>query len=410
MFKPFVINSNIVTSYSDIASFDAFMEATACNTGNSYITYSLLKELGVPLDSIKGYEIKNIYTYDFAHNESRDIDTINNECTHILLMLQDQIRIHESYGYRLPFIQLTNFLKQTKCPIIVAGLGANSLEGYVPNFHLILDKEQITFWRYLSARCDVMGIRGSFTEEVLHNIGVDNTQVIGCPTYYECGEKKQIFKREWHEKMSIGCSSVFASCVQDAIVYLQDLGEERIIKIIGFNARGVIDAQLIEDIKNQRYRIFSSINEWKKNLADKEFFFGTRVHGGVIALNCGVPVCVLNGDARAREMCEYMNIPYFAGYPIRGINDVEKLYHTCDYNKLNQQYPAKFLNYISFLKRNDLTYCPIPNYEHGFGLALYDNINIQYFKRLALIRNVVRPFLPKPLKSKLKTFVPVIHR
>ena len=60
MFKPFVINSNIVTSQADVQTFEAFMNAIACNTGNSYITYSLLKELGVPLNELKGHEIKNV--------------------------------------------------------------------------------------------------------------------------------------------------------------------------------------------------------------------------------------------------------------------------------------------------------------------------------------------------------------
>lgn len=43
---PFFINSNIITSKDSLKSSDTFMSAIAGNTGNSYITYSLLKELG----------------------------------------------------------------------------------------------------------------------------------------------------------------------------------------------------------------------------------------------------------------------------------------------------------------------------------------------------------------------------
>ncbi len=46
MVTPFFINSNIVTSEKEVCSYDEFMDAVAGNTGNSYITYSLIKEHG----------------------------------------------------------------------------------------------------------------------------------------------------------------------------------------------------------------------------------------------------------------------------------------------------------------------------------------------------------------------------
>ena len=190
MIKPFVINSNICTSAEDISSYDRFMDAIAGNTGNSYITWALLKELGVSIQSIKNHHIKNIYSYDFSLAD-RDIDIIEHECTHVVLILQDQIRIQESYGYLLPFKNLQAFLSRIKKPILVAGLGSNSLDGFVPNFHQQLNKDLIDFLHFLSENCQSIGIRGHFTEEVLHNLGIDNVTVIGCPSYYEMGRKRQ---------------------------------------------------------------------------------------------------------------------------------------------------------------------------------------------------------------------------
>ena len=43
--KPFFINSNICLKQDDISSFEKFMTSIAGNTGNSYITYALIKEL-----------------------------------------------------------------------------------------------------------------------------------------------------------------------------------------------------------------------------------------------------------------------------------------------------------------------------------------------------------------------------
>ena len=44
-FKQFFINSNICLENDDISTYEKFMTAIAGNTGNSYITYALIKEL-----------------------------------------------------------------------------------------------------------------------------------------------------------------------------------------------------------------------------------------------------------------------------------------------------------------------------------------------------------------------------
>lgn len=43
--KPFIINSNLCFENKDIASFDQYMQSTQFNIGNSYISYSLIKEI-----------------------------------------------------------------------------------------------------------------------------------------------------------------------------------------------------------------------------------------------------------------------------------------------------------------------------------------------------------------------------
>lgn len=83
-FCPFFINSNICLKKEDIADYDSFMRAVCGNTGNSYITYALMKELGTPLNP--EFHIQNIYEYDFS-NQATDLDKINNQCTHVFLIL-----------------------------------------------------------------------------------------------------------------------------------------------------------------------------------------------------------------------------------------------------------------------------------------------------------------------------------
>lgn len=203
---PFVINSNICTTQSDISNYSVMMDVISGNVGNSYITWSLLKECGCTLNVLEGHEIKSLHSYDFS-NAERDLAMINEECTHVILILQDQIRVHESYGLRLPYTQLSDFISKIKKPILVAGLGANSLEGFVPHFYKLLDDEQVRFWRLLGEKCNSIGVRGYFTAEVLNDLGIKNVRVIGCPSYFECGNDRIVTNPDSADITRIGIAS-----------------------------------------------------------------------------------------------------------------------------------------------------------------------------------------------------------
>ena len=91
LFQPFFINSNIITNKSSLISYDSFLTAIAGNTGNSYITYALLKELGIselkdefhnknlcgyllccdcPMQKLCNNNISNAYDFQDMINES----------------------------------------------------------------------------------------------------------------------------------------------------------------------------------------------------------------------------------------------------------------------------------------------------------------------------------------------------
>lgn len=105
-FNPFFINSNICLKQSDISDFDHFMQTIAGNTGNSYITYALMKELGA--DSCRIKHIPSVYTHHF---KEEDVD-LTKDASHIFLILQDQIRIAESYGLQLPYKEIENLIEK----------------------------------------------------------------------------------------------------------------------------------------------------------------------------------------------------------------------------------------------------------------------------------------------------------
>ena len=344
-FCPFFINSNICLKKEDIADYDSFMRAICGNTGNSYITYALMKELGTPLNP--EFHIQNIYEYDFS-NQATDLDKINNQCTHVFLILQDQIRIAESYGLKLPYRQIISFLKQVNKPVVVAGLGANSFNGFDPEFHKKLDPELIWFLKELSDKTEIIGLRGAFTQEVLHNIGIDNTQVIGCPSFFEMGRNRVIIKKAFRPNMKIACSVMPKKFIRKnhCSIYLQDKNEGPFIKQLCFSREeGLLNVD--------SYFVFSNIDDWKKSVAENDFSMSFRLHGTILALNSGIPALCMNGDSRAREMSEFLHIPYrpdLANEP-----DLEKIYNECSCDDMNKNYPTLYDNFSSFMKKHELT-------------------------------------------------------
>ena len=409
---PFVINSNICILQEDISTYESFMDSIAGNTGNSYITWALLKEIGCTLDSIKNHHIQSLYTYDFK-NANKDLDIINNECTQVILVLQDQIRIHESYGYRLPYAQLKTFLSKVRKPILIAGLGANSLEGFVPDLYKQLDEELVSFLHFISDKCNLIGVRGYYTQEVLHDLGIDNVTVIGCPSYYETGKDRVITKPKWDNHIRVGISTGPFGVISPKIakaIYLQDKQEfEKLVgRAILFGDRTSFKPQIRKAIRLKKYRIFSSLDDWKNDLKKNvDYYVGFRVHGSMVSLNSGIPTVVVNGDSRAREMCEYMNIPYHPELANNG--SLYDFWKISDYDKMNKEYNSKLDVFIDFLKKNGVEYNPLDHQSRGVSIRLYDDINVytsfsdQYLSIIDDIKGYSKRYLPKQIQDVIRT-------
>lgn len=350
-FTPFFINSNLITSKSSLTDYDTFFNAVAGNTGNSYITWALLKELGIS-ELKDDFHIQNIYDFDFSCTD-RVSGFVNSNCSHVFLILQDQIRIAESYGYKLPYKLIKNLLEKINKPVIVAGLGANCFTGFDSNFHKQLPEDLSEFLHYLSHRCNELGVRGNFTAEVLNQLGIKNVTPIGCPSFFETGPNRIIKKKDSITNDRIFFTSNYPSPLnRTAFQVCQDHQEMNIVKEIAFDSAGIFTPNevFINKYIKKRYRIFSDITEWKNFASQFDFSLGYRVHGCILSLNSGIVSVCCNGDSRAKEMCELLKIPHMPD--LNPESDMVKLYNEIDISSLNNAYPSLYENFSSFVKRN----------------------------------------------------------
>src|SRR5438128_2282473 len=94
-FRPFLLNSNICSDAVAARSYQMSMDAVNHNTGNSYISYAVLKGLLGSVDPTKVTAgINNIW----LQNLPRQADEINASYSHVLLFLQDQIRADNPFA------------------------------------------------------------------------------------------------------------------------------------------------------------------------------------------------------------------------------------------------------------------------------------------------------------------------
>lgn len=350
-FSPFFINSDFITNTSSLCDYKTFMNAIAGNTGNSYITWALLKELGVR--QLKDeYHIQCIYEFDFSKTGSV-AEFVNKNCTHVFLILQDQLRIEESYGYQLPYEGIKNLLEKIHKPVIVAGLGANCFTGFDTEFYKKLKPSTVDFMHYLSGRCLELGVRGSYTAEVLNQLGIKNAVPIGCPSFYEMGRERILTKKRYLSPDKIFFTQNLSnSLCEKNFTVCQDHQEREIINLIAFGKLGELykNEAVMQKYARKRYRVFSSISEWKEFASNFDFAVGYRVHGSILALNSGcIPLCC-NGDSRAREMCELMKIPLNGTFSPE--SDLFEVYENIDVSELNASYPKLYDNFASFIMRN----------------------------------------------------------
>lgn len=352
--NPFFINTNLCYTQQECSNLDSFLDNISGNTGNSYIAYSVIKEIYGKIFPVP--EIKNLWSFDFK-DEEKLVSQINSSHSHVILLLQDQIRLELSYGIRPDWERINSFLSKLKKPFIVFSLGANDFGEDGLDWWKKLPSGVVEFLHILSRNSVSLGVRGFRTLEILNKLGIQNAKAIGCPTFFEEGPNKKIIKKPLKNLSDIlGADAFNAKSPRLFSGVIQD--EVFLLKLLYFNdfcpdvMKRVSPACLISLAKGG-VRCFAGMENWKKFVSQFTCCISSRMHGGILALNSGVPAIVINKDLRATEMCQLFKIPH---YPqLKRIKDWRELYEQADFGPLNKQYPQLYASFKNWLEENGLS-------------------------------------------------------
>lgn len=238
----------------------------------------------------------------------------------------NQIGSHSDLG------DLQKRLEKMARPVVVVGLGTQFLQD-VSEIQLTPGTRRFLHWlNDIGAR---LGLRGNVTAEILTDLGFDNFEVMGCPSFFinlQRDQGKSIAARlsapiqsfavcqgEFSDigqqierklvKQVLGSSNSTYICQAPAdLVHLglgRNLPEPRLQRLSGFLG---FNRHEVHRLAKQSLA-FLQFDSWMDHLTGKDLVVGARLHGNILALQSGVPGVVIQTDGRMTELVNTGMLP-----------------------------------------------------------------------------------------------------
>lgn len=339
------------------------------NIGDAFVFDSSLKLLNFnKLDVLRIREVRR-----------EDIDRYNAEYDYCFLRGSNYIHNSMEWENAIPV------LEGLKIPVLAFGIGAQApVTGKMQVsdttkrvLHLIADKST------------TLGVRGEFTADVLWQLGVRNTRVVGCPTLYRNNNPDlRITLPPLDAVRDVAFTlrrEVSGAYAQDITHYLT-LHHDVILEMARrFNievcAQGEIEekkilwgtpeqraeamAQLAHEgwftsaddpmIRLYAEKLFYSdvVADWERLMRSKDMVLGYRLHGNLMALANGVPSVYFTYDSRTAEFVETYRIPAYDVFSKKPFV-LEDYWDQSLFERFNRAYTHRYRDMQAFLDENGI--------------------------------------------------------
>lgn len=343
------------------------------NCGNMIFAHSVARTLLCDDTQIDTTRTRSIFSEE-------KIDQINSEYDCFVIPLANAFRPDFRHELRI----ITKAVKQLKIPCIVIGIGVQArLDGSV-NKEESFDKDAKKFMKAILEKSALVGIRGEVTADYLKRLGFQEERdftVIGCPSMYLHGEKlplKPVKELTPKSKVSVNRKVNLPGHLQDFIYESSLLFEDAM-----YVAQGIDDLKLLytgQPISREKFPNmhptypatkdhpiyakgreigFVNVPSWMEFLSQRDFSFGSKIHGNITAVISGTPAFVFPSDSRIMELARYHNIQHLPADQITEDTNIFDIYEKADFTSIHRGHKERFYHYLDFLEQNGL--------EHIFG-------------------------------------------
>lgn len=274
-------------------------------------------------------------------------------------------------------------LSRLKIPVIAFGIGAQAPK----KGRLELSEATKRVLASIADRSVSMGVRGSYTADVLWSLGIRNTRIVGCPTVFRRNDPTLRIDLPPLERIK---SAVFTlrrevggDYAQDTTRYL-DLMRDSILALaqrfdLSVMAQGEIEekkvlwgteeqrAAALAQLRHEGWlrgegdamealyasRLFYSdvVAEIERHVSARDLVLGYRLHGNLMALANRVPSVYFTYDSRTVEFAETFAIPSFDVFGSRPFV-LEEFWDQALFEKFNRAYFQRYRDMRLFLTEN----------------------------------------------------------
>lgn len=332
------------------------------NSGNLIFSHATYKLLSTPRTEIVPSPLRE---------DADDAARINAEYDAVVIPLANAFRP----SFRHTLRSLTRLIERLQIPVIVLGVGAQAtIAGDTARINPMADIVR-RFARAVLDRSASIGVRGEFTAEYLKGLGFKDVEVIGCPSMFLHGPVLSVEKRiaalDTDSNIAINISPyvkrvgktvMFNYRKYPNLVYIAQDRATLELLLWGKAAEGSEKIPVRPShplYRENRIRYFLDPSPWLSFLAERDFSFGTRIHGNIASLLAGTPAYVLAHDSRTLELARYFEIPHRKVTNPTPAVDAADLYEEADYSGLNKGHASRFHTMAEFLRKHEL--------EHTFG-------------------------------------------
>lgn len=293
-------------------------------------------------------------------------------------------------SYRGALERMATLFEKLTIPVVILGVGAQSGTGYSTDRLAPIEPMVRRFLRAVLERSPSVGVRGEFTASYLKGLGFSDVEVIGCPSMFLHGATLPAPREPaaFGPQTRIAVNFSRAGYTTGKVAEIVGRTFER-YQDVRYVAQNLTDAELlfwgdtsVESGETDRFPALRSHpvvagghtvvpldpREWMAELRERDFSFGTRIHGNVVALLAGTPAVVLAHDSRTLELARYFEIPHHLASKVPAGTDPEELYAKADWTPMLAGHAERFARFTRFLAAHGLE----NTVDHGDGGAAFE--------------------------------------
>ncbi len=278
---------------------------------------------------------------------------------------------------------LADLLESTLLPCTAVGLGAqlSSLKEVRS-----IPKGTKKLLKVISERCHSFGVRGEFTAEVVRKLGIDNVEVLGCPSIFYYGKVADLRDIDYSRGISnIGIGPTryvlpglkversidkqrqlyqFAIREASSIYYQSEAFEISILareepeqsRNLACEYYGMKNFHELRKSLLSKGKYHKDLEHWITDSRKDDVYLGTRIHGAIAATLAGTPAVLIAHDRRTAELADEMCMPCISieDFDISMLYDIDGLVKSFDFVKFQRRSALNLKRIFKFYSANGL--------------------------------------------------------